>query len=118
MRRFTSVFEPFTPRESVRAQMWQNLAPTNGLDLPRDALRGLAREFDQPPALAGKAIFAACLSGGGIDNLRLAIAGAVRAAGRKPSSCRAPEPFEPGLTTANVDLVRLAGRLIPTKRRA
>jgi transitional endoplasmic reticulum ATPase len=118
LRRFTLVVELRTPPESVRAQIWQNLAPKNGLDLTPDALRGLAREFDQPPALAGNAIFAAGLAGGGIDNLRLAIAGAVRAAGRKPSSGGPPEPFEPGLNTANVDLVRLADRLIQTKRRA
>jgi transitional endoplasmic reticulum ATPase len=118
LRRFTLVVELRTPPESVRAQIWQNLALKNGLDLAPDALRGLAREFDQPPALAGNAIFAAGLAGGGIDNLRLAIAGAVRAAGRKPSSGGPPEPFEPGLNTANVDLVRLADRLIQTKRRA
>jgi transitional endoplasmic reticulum ATPase len=119
LRRFTLVVELRTPPESVRAQMWQNLALKNGLDLPPDALRGLAREFDQPPALAGNAIFAACLSGGGIDSLRLAIAGAVQASGRKPSSHRtSSETFDPDLTTADVDLVRLTDRLIQTKRRA
>jgi len=119
LRRFTLVVELRTPPESVRAQMWQNLALKNGLDLPPDALRGLAREFDQPPALAGNAIFAACLSGGGIDSLRLAIAGAVQASGRKPSSRRtSSETFDPGLTTADIDLVRLTDRLIQAKRRA
>ena len=88
LRRFTLVIELRTPPESVRAQIWQNLALKNGLDLSPEALRGLAREFDQPPALAGNAIFAAGLAGGGIDTLRLAIAGAVRATGRKQSSAR------------------------------
>ena len=119
LRRFTLVVELRTPPESVRAQMWQNLALKNGLDLPPDALRGLAREFDQPPALAGNATIAACLSGGGIDSLRLAVAGAVQAFGRKPSSRRtSSETFDPGLTTADVDLVRLTDRLIQAKRRA
>jgi SpoVK/Ycf46/Vps4 family AAA+-type ATPase len=119
LRRFTLVVELRTPPESVRARIWQNLALKNGLDLPRDALRGLAREFDQPPALAGNAIFAARLAGGSIDSLRLAISGAVQASGRKPSSRRtSSEPFDPDLTTSDINLVKLTDRLIQTKRRA
>ena len=120
LRGFTLVVELRTPPESVRAQMWQSLALKSGLDLPPDALRGLAREFDQPPALAGNAIFAARLAGGGMDSLRLAIAGAVGATGQKQSrrGSTSPETFDPGLTTADVDLVRLTDRLMQTKRRA
>jgi AAA+ superfamily predicted ATPase len=120
LRGFTLVVELRTPPESVRAQMWQSLAVKSGLDLPPDALRGLAREFNQPPALAKNAIFAARLAGGGMDSLRLAIAGAVGATGQKQSTCgpTSPETFDPGLTTANVDLVRLTDRLVQTKRRA
>ena len=120
LRRFTLVVQLRTPPESVRAQMWQSLALKSGLDLPPDALRGLAREFDQPPALAGNAIFAARLAGGGMDRLRLAIAGAVRATGRKrsPRSPTSSETFDPGLTSADVDLVRLTDRLIQAKRGA
>jgi transitional endoplasmic reticulum ATPase len=120
LRRFTLVVELRTPPESVRAQIWQNLALKNGLDLPADALRGLAREFDQPPALAGNAIVAARLAGGGMDRLRLAIAGAVRFTDRKQSA-RGPasaELFDPGLTTADVDLVKLTDRLVQSKTRA
>jgi transitional endoplasmic reticulum ATPase len=120
LRRFTLVVELRTPPESVRAQIWQNLALESGLDLPPDALRGLAREFDQPPAVAGNAILAARLAGGGMDRLRLAIAGAVRATGRKQSA-RSPHPTEPfhsGLTTADVDLVKLTERLVQSKTRA
>jgi transitional endoplasmic reticulum ATPase len=118
--RFTLVVELRTPPEKVRAQIWQNLALKSGLDLPSDALRGLAREFDQPPALAGNAILAARLAGGGMDRLRLAIAGAVRATGRKQST-RGPtssERFDAGLTTADVDLVKLTDRLVQSKTRA
>jgi transitional endoplasmic reticulum ATPase len=120
LRGFTLVVELRTPPESVRAQMWQSLAVKSGLDLPPDALRGLAREFNQPPALAKKAIFAARLAGGGMDSLRLAIAGAVGATGQQQSTCgpTSPETFDPGLTTADVDLVRLTDRLMQTKRRA
>jgi SpoVK/Ycf46/Vps4 family AAA+-type ATPase len=120
LRRFTLIVELRTPPESVRARIWQNLALKNGLDLPPDALRGFAREFDLPPALAGNAIFAARLAGGGINNLKLAIAGAARATGRKPPSGepRSPEPFDPDLTTSDINLVKLTDRLIQTKRRA
>jgi transitional endoplasmic reticulum ATPase len=120
LRGFTLVVELRTPPESVRAQMWQSLAVKSGLDLPPDALRGLAREFNQPPALAKNAIFAARLAGGGMDSLRLAIAGAVGATGQKQSTCgpTSRETFDPGLTTADVDLIRLADRLMQTKRRA
>jgi transitional endoplasmic reticulum ATPase len=120
LRRFTLVVELRTPPESVRAQIWQNLALKNGLDLPSDALRGLAREFDQPPALAGNAILAARLAGGGMDRLRLAIAGAVRATGRRQSalSPHPTKPFDPGLTTADVDLVKLTDSLVQSKTRA
>jgi transitional endoplasmic reticulum ATPase len=120
LRGFTLVVELRTPPESVRAQMWQSLALKNGLDLPPDALRGLARDFDLPPAIAGNAIFAARLAGGGMDRLRLAIAGAVRASGRKQSTRdpTSPETFDFGLTTTDVDLVRLTDRLVQTKRRA
>jgi transitional endoplasmic reticulum ATPase len=120
LRDFTLVVELRTPPESVRAQMWQSLALKSGLNLPPDALRGLAREFDQPPTLARNAIFAARLAGGGMDSLRLAIAGAVGATGQQQSrrGSTSPETFDPGLSTADVDLVRLTERLIQTKRRA
>ena len=120
LRRFTLVVELGTPPESVRTQIWQRLSERSGLDLPPDALRGLAREFDQPPALAENAIFAARLAGGGMSQLRLALAGAVRATGRKQAKCDPvpTEPFEPSLTTADLDLAKLTDRLTRAKTRA
>jgi transitional endoplasmic reticulum ATPase len=119
LRRFTLVVELRTPPEGVRVRIWESLAQKAGLDLPPDALRGLAREFDQPPALAGNAIFATQLARGGMDQLRLALAGAVRATGRKQSYCGPipTEPFDPDLTTADLDLVRLTDRLTRAKTR-
>lgn len=120
LRRFTLVVELRTPPESVRAQIWESLAQKAGLDLPRDALRGFAREFEYPPALVEKAILATKLAGGGLDRLRLAVSGAVRATGRPRPKCGPipSEPFDPDLTTADIDLVRLTDRLVQSKTRS
>ena len=114
LRRMTFTIELSPPPQHVRARVWQRLSRKHRLKIDPEMQAKLAREIEDPPALAANALRAAKLAGGRRKDLDLAVRASARAirGGRDPAPVPATETrFNPHLTQADTDLDAILERL-------
>ena len=114
LRRMSLSIEVRLPPVGRRAELWQELAGEEGVELDGATARRLAGMIPAAPSVARTALRATRLAGGGAETAELVAAGMVRAIGHG----RAPSPeteveaeYDPAFSNADTDLAALAGRL-------
>ena len=114
LRRMTAAIELKTPSAPIRERVWHRILKSEGLELPKEEVKRLAREFEEAPALAANAVKAAKLAGGGVERIRLAVQSVGKAVrgGRElaPKELTTASYLE-ALINADTDLHRLTDRL-------
>ncbi len=120
LRRMTFAMELRRPPQEVRVRVWARLSEKHRMKLDPATQAQLAREVEDPPALAANALRAAKLAGGGTSDLRLAVCASAKAVrgGREPAPVKKEQaPFDPALAHTDVDLdtilTRLSGPIAP-----
>ncbi|MFC2969480.1 AAA family ATPase [Acidimangrovimonas pyrenivorans] len=114
LRRMSLSLEIRAPGPKVRERVWRRLAERERLDLGEGAVRRLARDVAVPPALVSGALRVTRLTGGGEDDLTLAIEAAAKALDggrRRPPSPTKGAPFDAELIEADLNIPALVTRL-------
>jgi SpoVK/Ycf46/Vps4 family AAA+-type ATPase len=114
LRRMSLCLEVRLPPQDRRAELWQELAVAEGVELDASTARKLARLIPSAPSVARTALRAARLAGGDAETAALVASGMARAIGH--GSMTAPEPdigihYDPALSHADDDLAAIANRL-------
>src|SRR5271167_192994 len=106
------------PTLSVRRTMVARIAKALDFRLDESAALELARS-PAPPALIENAIRSAAQIRGSASDAREILDAGLRALGRRRApSAEAPMPFDPALSSADVDLARLADQVARSRSRA
>ena len=103
------------PPVTARTAVWTRLLERKGVTLPAAEVASLARTLEVAPALARTAVRSAARIGGGAPTIRRAVGSLAEVIGGRPLPVEQSAPaevFVPGLATADLDLVRLAERLV------
>ena len=117
LRRMMVAVELRQPPPKTRARVWQRHLGEHGIPADADDARGLALDFDIPPAVAAGATKAARLAGGDLDAVRVGVRSLARLLhGDKPAQKPPPE-FDLGMMNADADLAALADRLVASGER-
>lgn len=114
LRRMSQCIEVRLPHAERRAELWQELATEEGVELDPPIARRLARMIPSAPSVARTALRATRLAGGNAGTAELVAAGMARAIGH--GYAPAPETemeavYDPALSNADSDLAALADRL-------
>ena len=114
LRRMSLCIEVRLPPVVRRAELWQELAAAEGVELDHTTAHRLAGMIPAAPSVARTALRATRLAGGGADTAEMVATGMVRAIGHG----RAPAPetevettYDPAFSNADTDLATLADRL-------
>jgi transitional endoplasmic reticulum ATPase len=119
LRRMTLAIELKRPPASQRKRIIEQILARVGLQLTDEEIERLAQRLDATPAILENAIRAAKYAGGGVDVVERAAQGVIRAVSGITARKAAVIPaFDPELTSANLDLVSLADRIVGGRRRA
>ena len=106
------------PTLSVRRTMVARIARAVDFSLDESAALELARS-PAPPALIENAIRSAAQIRGSASDARMILDAGLRALGRRRApTAEAPIPFDPALSSADVDLARLADQVARSRSRA
>src|ERR1700722_8347539 len=106
------------PTLSVRRTMVAKIARAVDFSLDESAALELARS-PAPPALIENAIRSAAQIRGSAPDARMILDAGLRALGRRRApTAEAPIPFDPALSSADVDLARLADQVARSRSRA
>ena len=106
------------PTLSVRRTMVAKIARAVDFRLDESAALELARS-PAPPALIENAIRSAAQIRGSVSDARVILDAGLRALGRRRApTAEAPIPFDPALSSADVDLARLADQVARSRSRA
>ncbi len=117
LRRMMVAVELRQPPPKTRARVWQRHLGEHGIAADAEDARGLALDFDIPPAVAAGATKAARLAGGDLDAVRVGVRSLARLLhGDKPAQKPPPE-FDLGMMNADADLAGLADRLVASGER-
>ena len=114
LRRMTIVTEVKVPGPRERARIWSRMLRESSVEVSGGALETLAEQVDIAPAIAGNALRAADLAGGGLADIRRAMQGLAKAVnhGRPLRPERHGEAeFAPALAKADHDLEVLSAKL-------
>lgn len=114
LRRMTLALELRSPPQDIRARVWTRLAARYRMPLDAGTCTRLAQALEVPPALAASAMRAAKVSGGGLDDLQLAVraaAKAMRGGQELPPQPVLEAPFALELACADADLAHVTARL-------
>jgi AAA+ superfamily predicted ATPase len=115
VRRMNLVLRFSKPRLSVRKAMVGAIAENHGLRLDEESRLTLARAQASPAAI-DNAIRSAALIGGSAGDAGCILQAGLLASGRaQPFRFPTPMPFDPALTSADVDLVALANRVAKSR---
>ncbi len=114
LRRMTLCIEVRLPPAERRAELWQELAEAEGVELDRPTAHRLAGMIPSAPSVARTALRATRLAGGGAETTELVATGMARAIGH--GHAPAPEAevettYDPALSNADTDLPGLVDRL-------
>jgi transitional endoplasmic reticulum ATPase len=114
LRRMSLCIEVRLPPQDRRAELWQELAVTEGVALDAPTARKLARLIPSAPSVARTALRATRLAGGDAETAEVVAAGMARAIGH--GTVAAPEAeietsYDPALSHADGDLAAIAARL-------
>lgn len=114
LRRMTMCIELKVPNLATRTRLWREMGRAEGVALSEPDAARLARLIPAAPAVAGTALRATRLAGGGAETARLVVEGVARAV--NGGALPAPEPthdtaYDPTLVKADCDLVELLERL-------
>lgn len=115
LRRMTLALEIKSPPRQVRRKVWETILQKEKLSLPSEEIDRLANDFDDAPAIAGNAVKAARLAGGGTQQIRFTIGNTRKAMRReraKPGNELAASGFNSAFTNTDVGLQVLTERLI------
>ncbi|HQT61409.1 MAG TPA: ATP-binding protein [Acidiphilium sp.] len=114
LRRMSLCIEVRLPPVVRRAELWQELATAEGVELDHATAHRLAGMIPAAPSVARTALRAARLAGGGAETAEMVATGMARAIGHG----RAPAPeteveagYDPAFSNADTDLAKLADRL-------
>lgn len=121
LRRMTYSIEFRVPPARIRERVWEREIRKNRMQLPKEDISALAREFDAPPAIAASAVRSARMIDGDASDIRRAVRSIAKAyhSGRaKPPASTAAEGFDPALINADSDLAALADRVVAIGREA
>jgi SpoVK/Ycf46/Vps4 family AAA+-type ATPase len=119
LRRMTLAIELKRPPASQRRRIIEQLLARAGLSLSEEDVERLAQRLDATPAILENAIRAAKFAGGGVETIERAAQGVIRAvSGVAAKKAGVIPAFDPALTSANIDLVALADRIVGGRRRA
>jgi hypothetical protein len=111
----TMCLELQIPHMTVRTQLWRRIAEAQGVPLEEAEAANLARLVPAAPAVAGTALRATRLAGGGAGTTKLIVEGIARAVagGRLPPPAKAvDERYDPALVQADCDLAQLEANLL------
>lgn len=114
VRRMTYALELTVPPLHARSHVWQRELERTGLHVSEADATALANDFEAAPALIASASRSARLSGGGVADVRRAVASIDRAVrgGMSPAPAMSLSAnFDLSLANADTDLEKLADRL-------
>lgn len=114
LRRMTYTLEIRRPPQYVRERVWERLSIQYDMPVCPETRHQLARDVQDPPALAANALRAAKIAGGGEADLQLAVRASAKAVrgGREPAPSAPSETrFDPELVNADTKLVSILERL-------
>ncbi len=103
------------PRLSVRNAMMGAIAESHGLRLDEDSKLILARAHASPAAIDNAIRTAALIGGSAGDATSILQAGLLVSGGSPPLHFPMPMPFDPALSSADVDLVAFADRVAQSR---
>ena len=103
------------PRLSVRKAMVGAIAESHGLRLDEDSRLILARAHASPAAIDNAIRSAALIGGSARDATSILQAGLLASGGSPPLHFPMPMPFDPALSSADVDLVAFADRVAQSR---
>ena len=103
------------PRLSVRKAMVGAIAESHGLRLDEDLRLILARAHASPAAIDNAIRSAALIGGSARDATSILQAGLLASGGSPPLHFPMPMPFDPALSSADVDLVAFADRVAQSR---
>jgi acetylornithine deacetylase/succinyl-diaminopimelate desuccinylase-like protein len=112
VRRMTLALRFPKPQLSVRKAMVSAIAETHGLRLDEESKLTLARAIASPAPIDNAIRSAALISGSAGDATNILQAGLLASGGAQPPRPPTPMPFDPALSSADVDLVALADRIV------
>jgi AAA+ superfamily predicted ATPase len=111
VRRMNLALRFSKPRLSVRKAMVSAIAESQGLRLDEESRLTLARAHASPAAIDNAIRSAALIGGSAGDAACILQAGALASGQSEPFRFPTPMPFDPALSSADVDLVALADRV-------
>lgn len=114
LRRMTFAIQIKVPPPAIRERVWGRVLNRQKLNVPPETVRGLARDFKAPPAMAANAVRAAKLAGGEPEILShtvKSIATAMQGGWEPPPSQGMVENYQPSLVNASTEPRELADRL-------
>jgi SpoVK/Ycf46/Vps4 family AAA+-type ATPase len=103
------------PRLSVRKAMVKVIAENHGLRLDEDSKLTLARANASPAAIDNAIRSAALIGGSAGDATMILQTGLLASGAAQPPRSPTPMPFDPALSSADVDLVALADRVAQSR---
>lgn len=116
-RRMTYILELHSPPVKVRERMVRRVLRDHGIAANDTEICRIASFGNVPPAIISNAAHAAVLSGGGIDTIMEGVKGVTKALdGSYRESSPSPEKYDPRFSCADIDLSRLADRLVSAPR--
>lgn len=114
LRRMSMCIEVKLPSKARRAELWQELAQSERVELDAGTASRLARLIPAAPSVARTALRAAQLAGGSVHTVEIVARGMARAINH--GMMLPPEPpaeanYDPALSCADLDLADLSARL-------
>jgi SpoVK/Ycf46/Vps4 family AAA+-type ATPase len=115
LRRMSMCIKVKLPSQTRRAELWQEVAKDEKVELNAQAANRLARLIPSAPSVARTALRAAHMAGGSVDTVEIVARGMARAIGH--GRMLPPEPpsetsYDPALSRADIDLADLSARLV------
>jgi transitional endoplasmic reticulum ATPase len=111
MRRMSLAVEVRTPNQPVRAQIWRRILSETQIQLDENAVHGLSKRYQAPPAVAANAVRTAALAGGGEVEIEQAMNGVLQILGISPSLDDAGCDFDAQLVNCSENLSALVDGL-------
>ena len=112
LRRMMFALEMRQPPPRIRSRIWSRQLARHGIDATDTQASALAHEFDATPGVAAGATKAADLAGGDYAAVRRGVQSLSRLLGCERPMAKPSVDFEPALIAADVDVERLATRLV------